>query len=708
MSTALPASDIGSSLRSVRDAKIIVFDGSLAASYLTCLFVDLGAEVTRVRGPWSLRDDAIDSNWLPEHQIIDVDLNSAATVNGLSDVIATADVIVDATEKGDMSRWGFFPGESASRRSGVIYTCMPSFGREAQPGGGDAVLSAALGLWAFDEARPTVEPLPIASAYGAIISAFWTAIAISTLPDKRGSYLEIPVFNAGLVVLGRRVVSPQDARLIDPLTVPKLPLAQICECSDGRYVQLHGTARRFAEAVMQVGQPEWADAALDAAEGLPDQEAVSEWRSRLADMIKRFGSAHWEDQIASHGGSCTICRKRSEWLDTAHAHDSGMIVETRNSAGEVVRRVGPPVKVRPGPKHDGVRRLPRSPSELRVLDLCIILAGPTCGRFLSEAGADVIKVDPPRSPFSAYGWLEVNRGKRSILVDLKRKEGKDVLWRLLEDADVLLENFRSGKLESLGFGYNQVSERFPHIIYASLNAMDYGGEWERRPGWEQNAQAATGMQVGRQSGGRPMAATVPVNDYGTGMLGALGVVAALQERDRTGKGQHVSGSLSRTASFIQGPWLFGAGSDTGAIRTRAEQVQSCRDGWVVAEGPSPTSAEPGTSGTSVSPDDTCAEALSKLWAAGYSAAEIVRPETIRTSAALREAGLVVDWQHDFWGIVTQVTGKPAASPGFVGPKWPAPDPGQNTEEILAEAGFGASEVQQLLSSGVISGRIPLF
>lgn len=707
MSTALPASDIQPSQPSIRDAKIVVFDGSLAASYLTCLFIYLGAEVTRVRGPWSLPHDAVDSNWLPEHKIIDVDLNSAASVGGLSEVLATAGVVVDATEKGEMSRWGFFPDESASRRSGVIYTCMPSFGRETQRGGGDAVLSAALGLWAFDKATPAVEPLPIASAYGAIISAFWTAIAISTLPAGQGSYLEVPVFNAGLVVLGRRVVAPQDARLTDPLTVPKLPLAQICECADGRYVQLHGTARRFAEAVMKAGQPDWADAALDAMEGLPDQEAVSEWRSRLAAMIKQSGSAYWEEQIASHGGSCTKCRKRSEWLDTAHAHDSGMIVETRASSGEVVRRVGQPVKLRPGPKHDGVRHLSRSPSGLRVLDLCIILAGPTCGRFLSEAGADVIKVDPPRSPFSAYGWLEVNRGKRSILVDLKTKEGGDVLWRLLEDADVLLENFRSGKLESLGFGYDQVSERFPHIVYASLNAMDYGGEWERRPGWEQNAQAATGMQVGRQSEGRPMAATVPVNDYGTGMLGALGVVAALQERDRTGKGQHVTGSLSRTASFIQGPWLFGAGSDAGAICTRAEQVRSCRDGWVVAEGAAPTSAEYGAAAI-VSPADTCAEALGKLWGAGYSAAEIAKPETIRTSAALREAGLVVDWQHDFWGIVTQVTGKPAASPGFVGPKWPAPDPGQNTEEILAQAGFSASEVQQLFASGVISGRIPLF
>ena len=174
---------------------------------------------------------------------------------------------------------------------------------------------------------------------------------------------------------------------------------------------------------------------------------------------------------------------------------------------------------------------------VRVLDLCIVLAGPTCGRALAEFGADVITIDDPRRPSQPIWTVDVNRGKRSIVLDLKTPEGLEVFWDLVDTADVIVQSHRAGALDRLGIGYEAVKRRRPGIIYTSINAYGFGGPWEERPGWEQLAQATSGMQV--RHGGReaqPKLVTYPVNDYGTGLLAAYGVALALLERERTGRG----------------------------------------------------------------------------------------------------------------------------------------------------------------------------
>ena len=192
---------------------------------------------------------------------------------------------------------------------------------------------------------------------------------------------------------------------------------------------------------------------------------------------------------------------------------------------------------------------------VRVLDLCIILAGPTCGRTLAEFGADVIKIDNPSRGGYVQSHNDVNRGKRSILLDLKSAEGRDIFWQLVDTADVVAQNYRAGKLEKLGLGYEQVRQRKPDIIYASLNAYGHLGPWASRPGHEQFAQATTGMQRRFGGDGRPMLQPNPVNDYGTGFMGAYAVALALLHRQRTGEGQHVDSALAYTAMTLQSPFM---------------------------------------------------------------------------------------------------------------------------------------------------------
>lgn len=314
------------------------------------------------------------------------------------------------------------------------------------------------------------------------------------------------------MVLDRRLISVADPDCADPLGQWRLPIAERYECADGRYLQCQGASPGVAAGVLAaLGHPEWTDEALRGITALPSAEDEERWRARLTAAFKQRTAAEWEERIAQHGGAGAVCRTPQEWADEPHAAASQIVV-----AGEPggSRRAGPAVRVLPAPsahgaagtapvgraaaaghhwpgrpdaeeRDDGQAPLPLT--GIRVVDLSIILAGPTCGRLLAELGADVIKVDPPGRatlPYvSPWGWLDVNRSKRSVLLDLGQPAAREVLWELIEDADVLVENFRAGKLEALGFGREAVFARNPRIVYTSLNAYDFGGDFTRRAGW---------------------------------------------------------------------------------------------------------------------------------------------------------------------------------------------------------------------------------
>ena len=228
-------------------------------------------------------------------------------------------------------------------------------------------------------------------------------------------------------------------------------------------------------------------------------------------------------------------------------------------------------------------------SGIRVLDLCIILAGPTCGRTLAEYGAEVIKIDSWFRPPTDRQLYDVGRGKRSICLDITKPAGLETFYRLVDTADVVLGGFRKGVAERLGIGYEQLRERKSDIVYLAINAFGQDGSWANRPGYEQNAQAATGVQV--RNGGRseaPLHSPYTFNDYGTGLMGAYAVMLALLKRRQTGKGQFVHTSLAQTGSTFSSPFLV---EHDGYERDEVEGRQARRfdalnglyeaaDGWL--------------------------------------------------------------------------------------------------------------------------------
>jgi crotonobetainyl-CoA:carnitine CoA-transferase CaiB-like acyl-CoA transferase len=212
---------------------------------------------------------------------------------------------------------------------------------------------------------------------------------------------------------------------------------------------------------------------------------------------------------------------------------------------------------------------------IRVVDLSRILAGPYCSMLLSDFGADIVKIENPDKgdDTRAYGppfldgesvyFLSINRGKKSLTLNLKTPEAREILTKLIKNSDVLLENFRQDFLPSIGFGYDEVAKLNPKIIYASVTGYGHTGPWSNRPGYDLAIQGQSGiMSLTGDPNGAPYKTGTSLADITAGIYATLGILLALQARQRTGKGQKVDVSLlDGQVSFLtyQAGIYFGTG-----------------------------------------------------------------------------------------------------------------------------------------------------
>jgi crotonobetainyl-CoA:carnitine CoA-transferase CaiB-like acyl-CoA transferase len=215
-------------------------------------------------------------------------------------------------------------------------------------------------------------------------------------------------------------------------------------------------------------------------------------------------------------------------------------------------------------------------SGLKVLDCTHVIAGAYCSMVLADLGADVIKIEPPAGettrghPGAAFRAFDfVNRNKRAIALDLTTERGAEVLRKLAETADVFVENYRPGSLDRMGLGYAQLAKINPRLIYCSVSGFGLDGPYRDRGGFDLIAQGMSGIMsfTGEEGSERPVAAGVPLSDLNAGVFGAVGILAALQSRHTTGKGQHVETSLLESA-LAYTIWETGLFLATGEIATR--------------------------------------------------------------------------------------------------------------------------------------------
>ena len=210
--------------------------------------------------------------------------------------------------------------------------------------------------------------------------------------------------------------------------------------------------------------------------------------------------------------------------------------------------------------------MPGALEGLKVIDLSRVLGGPYCAQMLADHGADVVKIEPPQGdetrlwgpPFDAEGisayFAGINRNKRTMALDLSKPAGRDVLLKLLADADVLIENFKPGTMEKWGIGYDELSSKFPRLVHARVSGFGADGPLGGFPGYDAMIQASAGLvSVNGAPESGPVRIGVPVVDLSTGMNACIGILMALYERNRSGKGQFIDATLYDSAVALHQP-----------------------------------------------------------------------------------------------------------------------------------------------------------
>jgi crotonobetainyl-CoA:carnitine CoA-transferase CaiB-like acyl-CoA transferase len=389
---------------------------------------------------------------------------------------------------------------------------------------------------------------------------------------------------------------------------------------------------------------------------------------------------------------------------------------------------------------------------MRVLELAQIMAGPTCGMMLADMGADVVKVEKLPGGDDARGYSEpriggvsapflmLNRNKRGIALDLKHPQGRDVLLRMVERADVLTENFRRGTLEKLGLGYDVLSKVNPALIYCAVSGYGRDGPLADKGGFDLIAQGFAGlMSITGEPDRAPVKSGSPVADINAGLLAVAGIAAAYAHRLMTGQGQIVDTSLLEAAlqqTYWHAAIFFATGASPGPsgsahLLTAPYQAYRASDGWINIGGANQANWEriADVLGHPEWRDDprfatnaarmqnlealtavmnavvatrTKQEWIGAFDAAGVPAGPVHSIGEALTHSQTQARGMVVDLVHREAGA-TSALGCPihfSATPTSV--TRAAPLLGEHTREVLREHGYSDADIDALIANGVVA------
>jgi crotonobetainyl-CoA:carnitine CoA-transferase CaiB-like acyl-CoA transferase len=389
---------------------------------------------------------------------------------------------------------------------------------------------------------------------------------------------------------------------------------------------------------------------------------------------------------------------------------------------------------------------------IKVVDLTHVMAGPTCTMMLADLGADVVKVEkvpggddtrkinPPRIGEESASFLMMNRNKRGVVFDLKTEGGKEALRKLIAGADIVVENYRHDTLAKLGFTFEEQRRDNPGLIWCSLSGFGRTGPYASRGGFDLVAQAMSGIMsvTGASADEPPMKCGPPLTDITAGLLGAIGILAALQARVRTGKGQLVDTSLYE-AGIIHTYWQSAIALATGETPrpmgsahplNAPYQAFRTADGWIVVGGANQTNwmrvtqileapeladdprfRENGSRMAHLKELEveltrhfekrTSKEWLEKLDAAGVPAGPVNTINQMLADEQTLARDMVTEVTHSTLGTV-KTLGLPiklSETPG--GPRRGAPVYGEHTREVLREHGYSDEAIDALIRDAAI-------
>jgi len=381
---------------------------------------------------------------------------------------------------------------------------------------------------------------------------------------------------------------------------------------------------------------------------------------------------------------------------------------------------------------------------IRAIELCHAIAGPCCTALLADMGADVIKVEPVTGEYSRYVqhasiFLNLNRNKRGIALDLQTDRGHELVLKLIAKSDVLVESFTPGTLDKLGLSYEVVSKENPAIIYCSVSGFGHSGPYQKRHAVDPLVQAMSGMlSMMGEPGHPPIRIGPPTIDFGTGVFGAYNIVLALLNRQKSGQGQRIDIALLDTAAYYMGNFIadysisgqIPAPLGSGSSLFVPYQVFQAKDRFVfigvydddtwkefcrilgledLAGNPNYATNENRCKNrhelvkilSKVLQQHSSDELVAKLTAIDVLCGPVLDVSDVIDDPQVKDRKLVIDVDYPYTGTI-KVTRTPGGFPAEV-PQIRLRPPllGEHTNQIMREAGYTKADIDSFINDGIV-------
>ena len=761
--------------------RVVEMSEGVGGPMAAMLLADLGADVVKVEPP---RGDRLRGT--PAFHVLNrskrgvaLDLTDAADRTRLEPLLRRADVVIQGglPEQYDLIGLGSDALRQANPRLVVLQApYYGSAGPLRETPEDDTLLAAMSGMlrqqWAYTD-QPIALTIPLAGYAHAIMAV--NAVAAALLEREasgRGQVVECSGLGGAYAFQSGSFVFGDQTSLMSGLRDPKgvSPGYALYEAAGGDWFFVGCLTPAFWTKLLLIldlpellADPELQDGPL----AMTEPAISARVRARLAPVFASQSREHWMQVLAEADVPRGPVQTRLQFMAEPQVRHMNMVVTVDDPELGRTRQMGLPLSFgatpgavqSPAPRLDALAPLPGWPARdaavstsatraraplagIVVLDLATFIAGAYAPMVLADLGADVIKLEPHTGdPFRqfGYGFQGWNRGKRSLSLDLKSDVGRETFYRLVQRADVVVDNFRVGVLERLGLSYEALHAINPRIVMVSVTANGRSGPLAPLPGYDPILQARSGaMRAQGGDGQEPVYYQVAISDYAAAAMAAFGAMSALYVRAQTGEGQYVNTSLLQNTMTVQAGQFIDAarqpshppgGPDLLGWQALNRSYRCAGDGWIYLvvrndqewtelarvlgrqdwldrwDGPA-ARAQAVESGLS----DEIAAAVRGIdrdtLVARLVRGRVPAAPCLVASEALDHPQAVangLDWrtQHPVWGRVHQ-TGAFArfeATPAHL--QRPSPENGQHSREVLDQLGFDGPTIAGLIDDGVV-------